>query len=438
MEHHELFFWSPLELAQSVNVKIRMYRKKMNAMDYEINYPELNMAEITFTVSKADFEKALEEAKETTKSEDPAVLREFAISSFASKVLTEAVDTNKLKLAYTPALMGTDDADGNVTITINCPLLPEVKLGQYKGLNVTKDAVDVPEEEVIAEMNRQISAQKLWETLPEGTKAEEGDQVIIDFVGEKDGVPFDGGSGENFPLILGSHSFIPGFEEQLIGSTAGEKVKVDVTFPENYFEPSLAGQPVVFMCTVKDVQKEIKPELTNEFLAKMKLEGIHSVDDFKNRLAIDLKALKEQEAENKAISTILEKVADGSEVDIPDAMIDNQVEQYVNEYENNMKQYGMTLDQYLQFSGQTLDAFKQQLRPQAILTLRQALVLEAIAEKEAIIAEDKEIEDEYALLSQMYSFPAEQLKAIIPYGTVATQLVQRKTMDFLKDQNLAK
>lgn len=192
------------------------------------------------------------------------------------------------------------------------------------------------------------------------------------------------------------------------------------------------------MCTVKDVQKEIKPELTNEFLAKMKLEGIHSVDDFKNRLAIDLKALKEQEAENKAISTILEKVADGSEVDIPDAMIDNQVEQYVNEYENNMKQYGMTLDQYLQFSGQTLDAFKQQLRPQAILTLRQALVLEAIAEKEAIIAEDKEIEDEYALLSQMYSFPAEQLKAIIPYGTVATQLVQRKTMDFLKDQNLAK
>ena len=246
----------------------------MNAMDYEINYPELNMAEITFTVSKADFEKALEEAKETTKSEDPAVLREFAISSFASKVLTEAVDTNKLKLAYTPALMGTDDADGNVTITINCPLLPEVKLGQYKGLNVTKDAVDVPEEEVIAEMNRQISAQKLWETLPEGTKAEEGDQVIIDFVGEKDGVPFDGGSGENYPLILGSHSFIPGFEEQLIGSTASEKVKVDVTFPENYFEPSLAGQPVVFMCTVKDVQKEIKPELTNEFLAKMKLEGI--------------------------------------------------------------------------------------------------------------------------------------------------------------------
>lgn len=407
-------------------------------MDYEINYPELNMAEITFTISKADFEKDLEKAKEATGSDDPAVLREYAISSAASQVLTTAVDTNKLKLAYTPSLMGTDTPEGDVTVTINCPLLPEVKLGQYTGLNVKKDEVDVPEEEVIAEMNRQISAQKLWEDVPAGTKAEEGDQVIIDFVGEKDGVPFDGGSAENYPLVLGSHSFIPGFEEQLIGATAGEKVNVNVTFPENYFEASLAGQPVVFMVTVKEVQKEIKPELTNEFLAKMKLEGIHSVDDFKNRLAVDLRALKEQEAENKAISEVLEKVADGSQVDIPDAMIDNQVEQYVKEYENNMKQYGMSLEQYLQFTGQSLDDFKAQLRPQAILTLRQALVLEAIAEKESIVAEDKEIEDEYALLSQMYSFPPEQLKAIIPYGTVATQLVQRKTMDYLKENNIQK
>lgn len=407
-------------------------------MDYEITYPELNMATITFTISKADFEKDLASAKEATHSEDDAALREYAISNAASKILTTAVDTNKLKLAYTPALMGVDEPDGDVTVTINCPLLPEVKLGQYKGLNVVKEETDVPEEEVIAEMNRQINAQKLWEDLPAGSKAEEGDQVIIDFVGEKDGVPFDGGSAENYPLVLGSHSFIPGFEEQLIGTEAGQKVNVDVTFPENYFEPSLAGKPVVFMVTVKDIQKEIKPELTNEFLAKMKLEGIHSVDDFKNRLAIDLKALKEQEAENKAITEILNRVADGSEVDIPDAMVDNQVEQYVQEYTNNMQQYGMTLEQYLQFTGQSMDDFKAQLRPQAILTLRQALVLEAIAEKESIVAEDKEIEEEYALLSQMYSFPAEQLKAIIPYGTVATQLVQRKTMDYLKDQNLQK
>lgn len=407
-------------------------------MDYAIEYPELNMATVTFTISKKDFEKDLENAKKAAGTEDPAALREYAISNAATRVLTEAVDTNKLKLAYTPAIMGVDEPDGSVVVTINCPLTPEVTLGRYTGLNIVKEPAAVTDEEVLNEMNRQIAAGKIWEDLPAGTKAENGDQVIIDFVGEKDGVPFQGGSAENYPLILGSQSFIPGFEEQLVGMTAGEQKAINVTFPAEYFEPTLAGQPVVFMVTVKEVQKEVKPELTDEFLKKMKLEGINSVEEFKERIAADMKAMKEQESENNAVNEILSKVADGSQVDIPDAMIDNQVEQYVHEYENNMKQYGMTFEQYLQFTGQSLDDFKAQLRPQAILTLRQALILDAIAEKEEIKAENKEIDAEYDLLSKVYSFPAEQLKSIIPVGAVSAQLVQRKTIDFLKDKNIQK
>lgn len=407
-------------------------------MDYTLNYPAKNTAVINFTISKADFEKEMETAKQVNNTEDVNQLRQFVISNEAGKVLTDAVDSNNLKLATTPALVADDEENGNVSVTLTCELLPEVKLGQYTDLGVVLEESPVTEEEVNAELDRLISAQKLWEDVPANTAAKEGDQVIIDFVGEKDGVPFEGGSGENFPLVLGSHAFIPGFEEQLVGAVKGEKVKVDVTFPENYFEQSLAGQPVVFLVTVKEIQEEIKPELNDAFLEKMKLEGIHTVEELRNRMHEDLKNLKEQEASNKAMNEILTKIADGSEVEIPDSMVNTQIDQLIAEYENSLKQYGMTLDQYLQFTGQSLDTMKEQLGPQAILSIRQALVLEAIAAKEAITAEQKELDEEYALLSRMYNFPAEQLKLMIPEGAVATQIVQRKTMDFLKDRNLKK
>lgn len=404
-------------------------------MDYKIEYPEKNTAVIYLTVSKEDWQKDIEAAKEVTKTDDANANREYVISAEAGKVLADAVQKDNLKIASQPALTADDNEDGSVSITLTVPLVPEVTLGQYTGLDLEKAGVDVTEEEVLSHALAAVNQQKIWETLPADASAEKGDQVIIDFVGEKDGVPFEGGTGKDYPLILGSGSFIPGFEDQLIGAKAGEKVEVNVVFPENYFETSLAGQPVIFHVTVKEVQKEIKPEMTDEFIARMKLDGVKTVDDLMARAKMDMIAMKEQEAENDFAMKILDKVAANASVEIPQSMIDNQVNQHMQQYEQQLQQYGMTFADFLKASKQTEEEFKSRLIPQAEQEIRSALVLEAIADKEEIKASSEEIEDEYKLLTTIYRFPAEQLKMLIPEASVAYQVAQRKTLDFLKAHN---
>lgn len=405
-------------------------------MDYTIQYPEVNTAEISITVPKDEWEKALGEIKETYKEENPDALRQYAISYFASQALGQAVQKDNLRLADQPAILANDNEDGSVSITLTCNLLPEVKLGQYVGFGIKGAPVMVTDQEVMEEINNRINAEKLWTTVD--APAKEGDRVMIDFIGEKDGVPFDGGSGQNYGLVLGSGTFIPGFEEQLIGTKAGEKKDVNVTFPETYFEPSLAGQPVVFHVTVNAVQEEIKPELTDEFLEKIGIEGVKTVEQFKEKVAEELKALKSQEAENRLLGEIMEKISNEAKVDIPPVMINNQVDQLVAQYQQNLQQYGMSMDQYLKMINSSMEEFRKLLEPQAVTDIRSALVLEAIATKENIQAEKEELDEEYALLAKVYNFPAEQIKQLIPEGAVATQLIQKKTLDFLKEKNEAK
>ncbi|MCF0246862.1 MAG: trigger factor [Ileibacterium sp.] len=407
-------------------------------MNYTIEYPDKNTAVINIQIDKDQWEKDMEAAKAANPEADEEMAKQFCISNEAGKVLTEEINTKKLKLASAPAIISDQDADGNVMITLTCPLLPEVDLGQYTGWNIANQPETIREEELMEEIARRVNSEKLWETLPADAPAENGDRVMIDFIGEKDGVPFDGGTASNYGLVLGSSTFIPGFEEQLIGTKAGEKKDVEVSFPKDYFEPSLAGQPVVFHVTVNEVQKEIQPELNDAFIEKMKLDGVKTVEDLKAKVKAEMESFKKQEADNKVVMQALEKISEGSKIDIPQAMVDNRVEQMKQEVESNMQQYGMGLKQYLEMIGQTDEQFTESLQPQAILEIRQALILEAIAAKEDIQAEDKEIEEEYALLSSIYNFPAEQLKMMIPQGSVATQIVQRKTLDFIKDKNEAK
>lgn len=404
-------------------------------MDYKIEYPEKNTAVIYVTVDKEEWQEDLKTAAEVTKTEDANANREYAISAAAGQALSEAVAKENLKVASQPSLTADDNEDGSVSITLTVPLVPEVKLGAYTGLDLEKAGVSVTEEEVLSHALAAVNQQKIWDTLPADTPAEKGDQVIIDFVGEKDGVPFEGGTGKDYPLILGSGSFIPGFEDQLIGAKAGEKVDVNVTFPADYFEPSLAGQPVVFHCTVKEVQKEIKPEMSDAFIERMQLEGVKTVDDLMARAKADMIAMKEQEAENDFAMRILDKVAANAEVEIPQTMIDNQVRQHMAQYEQQLQQYGMNFAEFLKASGQTEEEFQSRLIPQAEQEIRSALVLEAIADKEEIKATNEEIEDEYKLLTTVYRFPAEQLKMLISEASVAYQVAQRKTLDFLKASN---
>lgn len=401
-------------------------------MDYKIEYPKKNEAVITFTIPKAEYEADIEAAKKATGSEDPAVAQEYALAQEGGKVFTEAAKKHTLKLATQPAFLSEADADGNVQVTLTCTLVPEVTLPAYTGLNFEKQPITVSEEEVLQNVMGRINQTNLFEPLPEDAVAEDGNQVVIDFVGEKDGVAFEGGSANDYPLVLGSHTFIPGFEDQLIGVKAGDERSVEVVFPSDYFEASLAGQPVIFKVTVKSVQKAIVPELNDEFIKKMNLEGCSTVDELKAKIREELTQMKTEQEENRLAMAILTRVAEGAQMDIPAAMIDSQVSQHMEQYENQLKQYGMSFDDFLKASKQTAEEFRARLVPEAENELRSALVLDAIASAEQIGADEKDLAKEYELLSTVYNFPPEQLKMFIPQEAVAAQITQRKTLEFLK------
>lgn len=404
-------------------------------MNYSIERPDKHTAVITFAIDKAAFEQALEAAKAATGMDDAAKNREYAIATEAGKVLAEAVAKDNLKLATEPALVSEENPDGSVTVTMTLTLVPTVELPAYTGLNFEREPMTATDEEIMQEVMNRVNSSRLWKDLPADAEAKEGDQVIIDFIGEKDGVPFEGGSAKDFPLVLGSGQFIPGFEDQLLGAKAGDTRDVNVSFPEDYFEKSLAGAPVVFKVTVHKVQEPVVPELTDQFIQEMKLEGVKTVEDLRKKCQEDIIAMRTEQFENRLAYDILNRIAQGAKMDIPQAMIDSQVNQHLQQYENQVRQYGMSLEDFLKASKQTLEDFKAKIVPEAEQELRSALVLDVIAEKEQIKADDEDLKKEYELLSTVYNFPADQLKTIIPEPAVAAQVAQRKTLDFLKEQN---
>ncbi len=408
-------------------------------MNYQLERPEKNTAVLTFTLSKEDYDNGIEAAKKMLGEDaQPEQIAQFVISQEAGKVLAEAAPKDHLKLAVEPTMVSDTNEDGSVNVTLTLTLVPEVTLPEYTGLNFEKEPVSVSDEEVLQEVMGRISNTPLWTKAPEGDKAVSGNEVILDFKGEKDGVAFEGGTAENFPLVLGSGQFIPGFEDQLIGVKAGEERDVNVTFPEDYFEPSLAGQPVIFKCKIHDIMLPVEPALDDAFVEKMGLEDVKTVEEFKAKTRSELLALKTQQGENKLAFDILSRIADGAEMDIPQAMIDSQIQQHMSQYENQLRQYGMDMDTFLHASQQTKEELISKIEPEARQELRSALVLDAIAQIEQIKADDQDIQQEYQLLSDMYKMPPEQLAMFIPSEAISGQIVQRKTLDFLKDKNTKK
>ncbi|MCA1038911.1 trigger factor [Bacillus infantis] len=312
------------------------------------------------------------------------------------------------------------------TVTVK----PEVKLGEYKGLEVEKLETEVTEEDVNNEITSLQERQAELVVKEEG-KAENGDTVVMDFEGFVDGEAFEGGKAENYSLELGSGQFIPGFEEQLEGTAAGESKDVEVTFPEEYHAAELAGKKAVFKVTVHEIKGKELPELDDEF-AKDVDEEVETLDALKEKIRTRLEESKKQESENNLRDTVVEKAADNAEIDLPAVMIDNEVDRMMQEFEQRLQMQGMNLELYFQFSGQDESALREQMKEEGEKRVRINLTLEEIAKAENIEVTDEEVTAELDKMAEMYNMTADAIKqALGSLESVKADLKVKKAVDFL-------
>lgn len=355
-----------------------------------------------------------------------------AVEGVANEALVEAIKEHNLELIARPTLDYKDASDESVTLVINCVVSPEVTLGEYKGLDIHKDEVNVTDEDVEAELSKVQDRFADWVLREEGQPAEDGDQVTIDFVGKKDGEPFEGGSGENYPLELGSNTFIPGFEEQLVGVKTDDVKDVTVTFPEDYQAADLAGKEAVFTVTVHDIKYKDRPEVNDELIAQLKRDGVETVEKFKEVTKEDLTKERERAADEKFTNDLMETISDNATVEIPAVMIENEVDNLYRDFTNRMQQSGFTAEQYFAATGQTEADLKATMRPDAQRRVKGSLVLDAVIKAENIEISDEDVEKEYTEMSTLYNMDAEQIKKLLPAENIKDDLAQQKALELIK------
>ncbi len=315
------------------------------------------------------------------------------------------------------------------TVTVK----PEVKLGQYKGIEVEKINTEVTEEDV----NQELTSlqERHAELVIKETAAENGDTVVMDFEGFVDGEAFEGGQADNYSLELGSGQFIPGFEEQLVGTAAGEEKAVEVTFPEDYHAAELAGKKAVFKVKVHEVKGKELPELDDEF-AKDADDEVETLDALKEKIKTRLEESKKHEAEHTVRDTVVEKAAENAEIDLPAIMIDNEVDRMMQEFEQRLQMQGMNLELYFQFSGQDESALREQMKEEAEKRVRMNLTLEAIAKAENIEVSPEEMDAELNKMSEMYNMPVENITAALgSLEGLKADVQVRKALDFLVENS---
>lgn len=341
-------------------------------------------------------------------------------------------ENKELDIISQPQVELGDLNENGVEFTIKFALKPEVKLGQYKGLKVKKDEVKVTKEEVDHEIHH--LQHKYEEQIVKDGTAEMHDVVIIDFEGFKDGVAFDGGKAENHELQLGSNSFIPGFEEQIVGMKKGDKKDINVTFPENYHAEDLKGKEVTFKVTVNEVKASIHPELNADFFADLAMEGVNDEASLREVVTNNIKAGKEREVDNKYIDDLLEKASANAEVEVPSVMIDNELENMVNQYEENLKMQGLNLETYFQFTNTTEEQLKEQMKEEASKRVLYRLVLEQIAKEEKFEINDEEADKEASNIAVKYQMEKEKfLELFGGIEMVKFDMKMRKAIEILKD-----
>ena len=313
-------------------------------------------------------------------------------------------------------------------------LRPEIKLGKYKKLGIKKDEVKVTDEEVNSSLEGM--RKRFAESVVKDGNVENGDTAIIDFEGFKDGVAFDGGKGENYSLTIGSNTFIPGFEEQLIGMKKGEEKEINVTFPEDYHSEELKGAPVIFKVKVNEIKETKIPELDKDFFEDLGMEGINDEKSLKEELKKTIEARKESEAENKFIDSLLDKAVENMEVEIPHQMIHDELDRMMHQYEENLKMQGITLEQFYQFTASNEDALKDQMHPEAEKRVASRFLLEEIAKAENIEINEEDVNEEVKKLAESYQMPEEEfLKLTGGKEMIEYDLKMRKAIEILKDNN---
>ena len=344
----------------------------------------------------------------------------------------KVIDENKdLEIVAEPEVSIKKVDEKGCEFTFTFILRPEVKLGKYTSLGVKKDEVKVTKKEIDEEIEH-MRSHYAENVLKEG-KIANGDIAIIDFEGFKDGVPFDGGKGENYSLEIGSKTFIPGFEEQLIGLKAGDEKDINVTFPEDYHSEELKGKEVTFKVKVHEV-KEVKiPELNEEFFEDLGMEGVNSKETLENEVKENIKASKEHETENKYIDALLEAAAKNVEVDIPDEMINDEINRMLREYEEHLKMQGISLEQFYKFTASNEDALRTQMKDEAKKRVTYRLMLEEIIKKEKLAVTEKEADAEAEKLAEKYHMEKEELlKNFGGLEMIKYDMEMRKAIDVIK------
>lgn len=364
-------------------------------------------------------------------------LYQEALDLLLPEAYMKAVEETKIEPVDRPEVdvqqIGKDQA---LKFTAKVTVKPEVTLGEYKGIELPEKSADVTEEDIQNELKRLQERHAELVVLEEGT-AENGDIVIIDFEGFKDGVPFEGSKAEKYSLELGSGHFIPGFEEQIVGMAKGEEKDLNVTFPENYHVDELKGQPVVFKVKLHDIKRKNLPELDDEFAKDV--SEFDTLEEFKADISKRLKERKERENRMELESIALEKAAEACEVDIPAVMIDNEVDRMFEDFRNQLRMQGMDMKMYLQFTGQTEEKIKEEMRPNAEKRVRNSLVLEAIAKAENIEATEEDVQKELEELANQYQRSVDEIRNIFEANgsmdVLKNDLVNKKTIQFLLDNS---
>ena len=397
-------------------------------MSLQVEKLEHNMAKLTIEVSAEELEKALQGAYNKQKKNisipgfrkgkvprqmiekmyGPEVFYDDAANQLIPEAYGKVYDEEDLEIVSQPKIDIVQIEKGKPFIfTAEVALKPEVTLGEYKGLKVEKISNRVTQKEIDAKLAEEQEKNARTVSVTD-RPVQDKDEVVLDFEGFVDGVAFEGGKGENYPLTIGSGSFIPGFEDQLIGANLEEEKDVRVTFPEEYHAKDLAGKDAAFKCTVHEIKVKELPELDDEFASDV--SEFETLDAFKADIKAKIKEQKIAEGKRKQEDKAVEEAVANAQMDIPDAMIDTEVRQMANDFAQRLQQQGLTMDQYFQFTGMTAEKMTEELKPQALKRIQTRLVLEAIVKAENIEISDEKIDEEIQKMAESYKMEAEKLK----------------------------
>ena len=419
---------------------------------------EKNLSKLTFEVSVEEFEKAIDRAyaKNRTKFNIPGFRKGKAPKAMVIKYYTKAVFyddalNDVLPDAYEAALKesGLDVVarpefdveeikDGEpVVFTALCTTRPEVKLGEYKGIKVAKVAYTVSDEDVDKDIESARARNARLISIDDRA-VEKGDIAVIDFEGFVDGVAFEGGKGENYELEIGSNTFIPGFEDQLIGANIDDLVDVNVTFPEEYHAEELKGKPAVFKVKVNEIKVRELPELDDDFASEV--SEFETLADYKADVRKKLEDKAKEKAETELQNEVVEKVVENAEFDLPDAMVENQINNMINDMAQNLSYQGMSIDMYLQYTGQTIDQMKEAYREPATKQVSAGLVVDAISKAEGIEVTPEELEMNLVDMSKKYNMELEKIKELLQDAeleNIKKEMVFTKTIEMLANNAIA-